>query len=209
MIKFVAFFIFSWMTVAQALSIQQKITPIDGSLTLATVFLCHYDESAFCQKLCNNETECLRPEPVCLNCSGTDSIFMRLIFTKLNQFFTQDEQQTAPQVFEDLTSLNWTAVLPGSIYNFYRASTDPQTAKDFKELCNQDVIADPVLFIEMDAEQKPSRLISVACPTSTGMNFYKIKQKINLKDFEYLTLKDFEEINQKDFVNTDQERILP
>ncbi len=160
----------------QALELRQNAqASAGGELEMLTRVICAANESQACTKLCQNATECEHIEPTCLNCAGTDSLFMRLLFTRLNFFYVRTHALSGEEALSRLKGANWIAIAPDSIYNFYRTSTDPQTLNDFKELCGVETNASPLLVVNLDDSQSPESLQFVVCSTITEMKFFVVK----------------------------------
>lgn len=162
--KFMTFILVSMLQVsapAWAFQLQTRLTsgPIEQQVSIS----CAADEASQCQSLCGDAKNCSRQEPICRNCLGTSSNFMRLLFTKLNQVYSPTQVSvSAQEVLAYLAGANYILVEPKSIYNYYSALQSLDFEKAMKDLCPTQ-LGRPVLAVQLDQVNQPVDVSFVIC----------------------------------------------
>lgn len=157
--------------VAQAFTVNSRYTTnAAGAYVKETQVLCATNEAEYCQVLCQQDNECRRTEPYCLNCAGTASTVMRSLFTQISQNYipTQTEIQTSALVHY-MVSTPYILIGAKSVYNYYQPLNSSEFLSNLQSLCPQSS-DDPLLAIKLTSEQQPEKLSFILCKDANGIS---------------------------------------
>lgn len=97
---------------------------------------CANGEETLCHTLCNNQRLCQRDEPLCLNCAGTTSELMRVIFTQITSLYEVSPSAVTKADLLNTIDQDRLVILDSqSIFNFYTNISKNASGPLFLSLC--------------------------------------------------------------------------
>lgn len=137
-----------------------------GAYVKETQILCDETETSLCQNLCQQDTDCRRVEPYCLNCAGTTSGFLRTLFTQISQSYKASAKEiTSEAVMQYLGSQNYILIGAKSVFNYYNTMNSGEFLVSMQALCPQSS-DEPLLVIKLNSERWPEKLSFILCKGS-------------------------------------------
>lgn len=105
--------------------------------------------SNFCQNLCGNANQCVRPEGACRDCIGT-SLMMTNIIGEMGRTLVNSGKASVETEFLNMLLSNEFATLgPNDVYNVIDASGSIRAMKKFEQLCPEGSL-DQLVFLQVD-----------------------------------------------------------
>lgn len=137
-----------------------------GAYIKETQILCDGTETSLCQNLCQQDTDCRRVEPYCLNCAGTTSGFLRTLFTQISQSYTASAKEvTSEGVMQYLGSQSYILIGSKSVFNYYNTMNSGEFLVSMQALCPLPS-DEPLLVIKLNSERWPEKLSFILCKGS-------------------------------------------
>lgn len=137
-----------------------------GAYIKETQILCDGTETSLCQNLCQQDTDCRRVEPYCLNCAGTTSGFLRTLFTQISQSYTASAKEiTSEAVMQYLGSQSYILIGSKSVFNYYNTMNSGEFLVSMQALCPLPS-DEPLLVIKLNSERWPEKLSFILCKGS-------------------------------------------
>lgn len=129
---------------------------------------CANGEENLCYTLCNHQRLCQREEPLCLNCAGTTSELMRVIFTQLTSLY-----EVAPTPVKKTDLFNYIdqdrlVILDSqSLFNFYTNISKNASGPLFLSLCPAQTVK-AFIGLQLDENGFPEHPSFLICESPLG-----------------------------------------
>ena len=138
-------------------------TDSSGAIIRTTAITCEDSESNLCLIECGKRT-CQLNEPTCMNCAGSSSEILQIIFAKISKFYQVAPQsnlskKTLFQLFRDQKLVLLDSQSP---FNFYTNITENQSLSEFNKLCPFQPRQSWVVLL-LDSYGFPARPLALIC----------------------------------------------
>lgn len=168
------------VSAAMAISIDGKFDQNNGAVIRTWILTCEIEASEFCVQICGKTDSCEKPEPLCRNCIGTSSQFLRLLFTQLERIYIpSNEALSLVEVANYLRERSFIFVESESIYNFYGPLRAPELIAKMKMFCpapNDNIR--PLFVVELDEVSQPVGAKFALCRGESGtLGAYQINKR--------------------------------
>lgn len=138
---------------------------------------CSEDE-VICESLCDHQSQCLVPEPSCVDCVGT-SIYMTFLFQEMGRYIRSTSQEWDEYSFiELLKEGRFISLSSKSVYNHVDSFNSPALQRRFGSLC-PDSTPTPVVFFEQQNSSKIGNPLMVWCESG----LFEVENKAEIESF--------------------------
>jgi hypothetical protein len=165
---------------AQEIHSAYHTTP-SGTISLGINLTCQASRPDPCFKQCGAQS-CALEESLCVNCAGTSSELLRVLFTKANLFYKAINPKIQPEkIFETLSQYPVIILDPQSSFNFYTNIRGNDLKDVFGGLCPYHSIKTSVVVL-LDESGFPERPLFAICEMrNSQQEFYSLEEVSDLK----------------------------
>jgi hypothetical protein len=107
-----------------------------GALSRKIVMSCSDSESSICKKECEMSS-CRVVEPTCVNCAGSSSELLQVLFSKVTQFYKRSNpiNQVENTLVHLIREQKLVLLDSQSLFNFFTNISEKESLVEFKKLC--------------------------------------------------------------------------
>ncbi|MFN8845449.1 MAG: hypothetical protein ACK5V3_12255 [Bdellovibrionales bacterium] len=134
-----------------------------GAINRSISITCEDPESDFCLKECGMKS-CLVNEPPCINCSGSNSEILNIIFSKISRFYqVAKSSYVNKKAFLELIKEQKVILLDSqSPFNFFTNIAENQSLDEFNKLCPF-MATQAWVVLRLDSFGFPDQPIALIC----------------------------------------------
>lgn len=147
-----------------------------------TVVHCNENEANLCQYMCGRKEWCSREELQCTNCAGPNDLFLRLLFTRIqDNFVVTDEVWPNSNMIVYLADEYYVLVNYQSVFNFYKSWGSQEIQMDFQTFCPAGD-EEPIFIISLNEKNQPQDVVGVVCSDEHGQSYVRVIRDKNINN---------------------------
>jgi hypothetical protein len=139
------------------------------------------NEDLFCQKLCNQPSQCILTSNNCKDCVGT-GILISYFYQEVGRWFINSQDKVSEEELIDfIQQKNFILLTDRSPYNIFSPINDAQTERAFHSLCKEGPGSYPVILGELNHQQELQSIKYVICHDEDGGSPFRMNSRPDLE----------------------------